>query len=140
MTIDTSFATSTDAAAIAAPIVEQLQQAWNAADGWAFAAPFADDTDFVEIRGGHHRGAEAVARGHEAIFSTIYAGSTVELSVEVARTVAPGAVVAVVGSTLQVPAGPMAGVNQARMTMVIVEQDDRWVITAFHNTLVAAER
>ena len=140
MTIDTSLPTTTDAAAIAAPIVERLEQAWNAADGWAFAAPFADDTDFVEIRGGHHRGAEAVARGHEAIFSTIYAGSTVELSLEAARTVAPGAVVAVVGSTLQVPAGPMAGVNRARMTMVIVEQDDRWVITAFHNTLVAAER
>ena len=34
----------------------------------------------------------------------------------------------------------MAGVNQARMTMVIVEQEDDWVITAFHNTLVAAER
>ena len=44
------------------------------------------------------------------------------------------------GSTLQVPAGPMAGVNQARMTMVIVEQEDDWYITAFHNTLVAAER
>jgi uncharacterized protein (TIGR02246 family) len=106
----------------------------------ALAAPFADDTDFVEIRGGHHRGAEAVARGHEAIFSTIYAGSTVELSLEVARTVASGVVVAVVGSTLRVPSGPMQGVNQARMTMVIVEQDDRWVITAFHNTLVADER
>lgn len=135
MTIDTSLP-----ATIAAPIVERLQQAWNAADGRAFAAPFADDTDFVEIRGGHHRGAEAVARGHEAIFSTIYAGSTVDLQLEAARTVAPGAVVAVVGSTLQVPAGPMAGVNQARMTMVIVEQEDDWYITAFHNTLVAAER
>ena len=135
MTIDTSLPTT-----VAAPIVERLQQAWNAADGRAFAAPFADDTDFVEIRGGHHRGAEAVARGHEAIFSTIYAGSTVDLQLETARTVAPGAVVAVVGSTLQVPAGPMAGVNQARMTMVIVEQEDDWYITAFHNTLVAAER
>lgn len=135
MTIDTSLPTT-----IAAPIVERLQHAWNAADGRAFAAPFADDTDFVEIRGGHHRGAEAVARGHEAIFSTIYAGSTVDLQLEAARTVAPGAVVAVVGSTLQVPAGPMAGVNQARMTMVIVEQEDDWYITAFHNTLVAAER
>jgi len=131
---------TTDAAAVAAPIVERLEQAWNVADGRAFAAPFADETDFVEIRGGHHRGAEAVARGHEAIFSTIYAGSTVDLQLEVARTVAPGVVLAIVGSTLQVPAGPMAGVNQARMTMVIVEQEDDWVITAFHNTLVVGER
>jgi uncharacterized protein (TIGR02246 family) len=103
----------------------------------SFAAVFADETDFVEIRGGHHRGVEAVGRGHQALFDSIYAGSTVDLRLEVARTVAPGAVVAVVSSTLTAPTGPMAGVNQARMTMVIVEQGDRWAITAFHNTLIA---
>jgi uncharacterized protein (TIGR02246 family) len=128
------------AVAVAEPILERLQQAWNAGDGMGFAGPFAENADFVEIRGGHHRGAVAVGRGHEAIFSTIYAGSTVELQLEMARTVAPGAVVALVHSTMTAPTGPMAGVNQARMTMVIVEGDERWAITAFHNTLVAADR
>ena len=65
-----------DAVAVVEPIVEHLQQAWNAGDGMGFAGPFAEDADFVEVRGGHHRGAVAVGRGHEAIFSTIYAGST----------------------------------------------------------------
>lgn len=129
-----------DAVAVVEPIVEHLQQAWNAGDGMGFAGPFAEDADFVEIRGGHHRGAVAVGRGHEAIFSTIYAGSTVDLQVEMARSVAPGVVVALVHSTMTAPTGPMAGVNQARMTMVIVEEDDRWAITQFHNTLVVGER
>jgi uncharacterized protein (TIGR02246 family) len=133
----TSLNIAAAAAAVAAPILEQLQGAWNAGDGRGFAAAFAEETDFVEIRGGHHRGVEAVARGHQALFDSIYAGSTVELRLEVARTVAPGAVVAVVASRLDAPTGPMRGVNQARMTMVIVDQGDRWAITAFHNTLVA---
>src|SRR5688572_25581116 len=103
---------TSDAAAVAAPILEQLQQAWNAGDGMGFAAPFADDTEFVDIRGGHHRGAEAVGRGHQALFDSIYAGSTVRLELEVARTVAPGSLVALALSTLDAPAGPMQGVNQ----------------------------
>ena len=135
MTVVTS-----DAAAVAAPIVEQLQQAWNAGDGMGFAVPFADETDFVDIRGDHHRGAMAVGHGHQALFDSIYAGSTVQLELEVARPVAPGSVVAVVRSTLDAPTGPMQGVNQARMTMVIVEQAGEWRITAFHNTLVVAGR
>ena len=72
-----------------------------------FAGPFADDSGFVEIRGGHHRGAVAVGRGHEAIFRTIYADSTVDLQVEMARSVAPGVVVALVHSTMTAPTEPM---------------------------------
>jgi hypothetical protein len=32
-------------------IVGQLEAAWNAMDGSAFAAPFAENADFVTIRG-----------------------------------------------------------------------------------------
>jgi uncharacterized protein (TIGR02246 family) len=127
-----------DAVAVVEPILERLELAWAAGDGMGFAGPFAEDADFVEIRGGHHHGAVTVGRGHEAIFSTIYAGSTVDLEVETARTVGPGVVVALVHSTLDAPAGPLQGVHQARMTMVLVEEDDRWAITHFHNTLVSA--
>ena len=34
------------------------------------------------------------------------------------------------------PTGPMQGTNHARITAVITENDGRWSITAFHNTLV----
>src|SRR5687767_4402615 len=45
-------------------IVGQLEAAWNAMDGSAFAGPFADDADFVTIRGEHFRGRPAIANGH----------------------------------------------------------------------------
>jgi uncharacterized protein (TIGR02246 family) len=126
----------TDAAAATA-IFQQLEDAWNAADGAAFGAAFTEDSDFVNIRGEHHRGAVAIGHGHQAIFDSIYKGSKVEYRPESARSVAPGVIVALAGATLEVPAGPLAGVHEARMTVVIVERDGRWLLTAFHNTLVA---
>jgi len=133
----TTTTTTTDFTAIAARIFQQLEDAWNAADGAAFGTHFTDDSDFVNIRGEHHRGAVAIGHGHQAIFDTIYAGSRVEYRPESARSVAPGIIVALAGATLEVPAGPLAGVLEARMTVVITDQGGRWLVTAFHNTLVA---
>ena len=124
---------------VAADILERLEQAWNRADGAAFGEPFADDTDFVDIRGVHHRGdGAAIGHGHQAIFDTVYAGSTVRYDLDVAREIAPGVIVAVATSTLDAPSGPLFGTNNSRLTTVMVEQPDRWAVTAFHNTLVVA--
>jgi len=132
--------TATDPATIAASLFQQAEDAWNAADGAAFGALFTEESDFVNIRGEHHRGSVAIARGHQGIFDTIYRGSRVHYQPELARSVAPGTIVALAAATLEVPAGPLEGVLNARMTIVITEQDGRWLITAFHNTLVAEGR
>src|SRR5688572_13957504 len=123
--------------ALATVFLEKLEQAWNAADGAAFGAQFADESDFVTVRGEHHRGGAQIGRGHQGIFDTIYAGSTVRFRLDLARELAPGVIMAVAGSTLDVPGGPLQGIHNARFTMVIVEQSDDWRIAAFHNTLVA---
>jgi uncharacterized protein (TIGR02246 family) len=128
--------TATTPTNTALTILQRLEQAWNAADGTAFGAEFADESDFVNVRGEHHRGAAAIGQGHQGIFDSIYAGSSVSYRLDMARLVAPGCIVAVASSTLDAPSGPLQGVNHARMTMVIVEQGDDWLVTAFHNTLV----
>jgi uncharacterized protein (TIGR02246 family) len=126
-----------DPAALAATAFEQAERAWNRGDGAAFGALFADDTDFVDIRGGHHRGdGGLIGRGHQALFDSIYAGSIVRFHLDTARLLAPGIVVAVATSTLEAPTGPLRGVNHSRMTAVIADQGGRWAITVFHNTLV----
>ena len=131
--------TTADPTTIATTILQQLERAWNDADGAAFGAPFADESDFVDIRGGHHRGKAEIAHGHQAIFDTIYAGSTVRLRLNVARPVA-GGILAVATSTLDAPGGPLQGIHDARFTMVIAEQGDDWRVASFHNTLVAESR
>jgi uncharacterized protein (TIGR02246 family) len=121
-----------------AAIVRQLEAAWNALDGAAFAAPFAEDADFVNVRGEHFHGRQAIAAGHAGIFRTIYAGSTNQYTFETARLLHAEVALVHVRATLDVPAGPLAGRHAARFSMVLTRRQDGWEIAAFHNTLEAA--
>ncbi|MFM2078262.1 MAG: hypothetical protein RJA49_2152 [Actinomycetota bacterium] len=126
-----------DPTLIASTQFERLERAWNRADGASFGAAFADETDFVNIRGEHLRGdGAAIGLAHQGLFDSIYAGSTVRYRPEVARLVAPGCVLTVVSATLDAPTGPLQGVMHARITATITNDDGRWAVTAFHNTLV----
>lgn len=136
LTADRSTTTPTDATAVAATILEQLEGAWNGGDGAAYGALFTDESDFVDIRGGHHRGAAVIGQGHQALFDSIYADSTVSLRLDVARAVAPGCLVAVASAALDAPHAPPMPSHRSRMTLVIAEQSGRWAVTAFQNTLV----
>ena len=122
---------------ISQTIVKRLEAAWNAADGAAFGAEFAPDADFVNVRGDLHSG-EAIAIGHQQIFDTIYAGSTVAYEVFHAREVDDRVIVSHLHATLLVPGGPLAGTHNALATAVLVRDGDQHRVTAFHNTLVAA--
>jgi uncharacterized protein (TIGR02246 family) len=121
-------------------LVGRLQTAWNAMDGAAFAAPFAEDADFVNILGEHFRGRERVAAGHVGIFRSIYAGSTVDMKLERVRLLRPDVALAHVHSILDVPQGLLAGRHVARFSMVLTRGAHGWEIAAFHNTRMDGER
>ena len=108
-------------------------------DGSAFAAPFAAEADFVNIRGEHFRGQAAIAAGHAAIFRTIYAGSTNHFTVEGARLLRPEVALVRVHSMLDAPRGPLSGRHGARFSSVLTKEPGGWKIAAFHNTLEAAK-
>jgi uncharacterized protein (TIGR02246 family) len=116
-------------------IVSRLELAWNASDGSAFAADFADDADFVNIRGEHHRGRQAIAGGHTGIFKSIYAGSTNRYTVEAMRLLRPDVALVHVHSSLDNPQGPLAGRHTARFSLVLTREQGRWQIASLHNTL-----
>jgi len=117
-------------------LVEDLEAAWNAADGAAFAEAFTDDADFVNVYGMHVRGKTGIAAGHHFIFTTIYKDSKVEYHVVSTRDLAPGVALVHGSAKLNVPAGPMAGRHEAMWTGVATRLDDGWKLTAFHNTFV----
>jgi uncharacterized protein (TIGR02246 family) len=123
---------------IVSEIVADLERAWNTADGAAFARSFAQDADFVNIRGDHLRGRDVIGKGHQGIFDTIYKGSVVRYRVADVRMIAAGVLLAHVKATLKAPTGPLAGEHDSLFTLVLVRGDDDWRITAFHNTLVAS--
>jgi uncharacterized protein (TIGR02246 family) len=121
---------------IVSDLIAELENAWNAGDGSAFAQPFARDADFVNIRGEHFRTREVIAKGHQAIFNTIYKGSVVRYQVTGVRAIAAGILVAHVKTTLKAPTGPLAGEHRSLFTVVLVQHQDAWRIEAFHNTLI----
>jgi uncharacterized protein (TIGR02246 family) len=118
-------------------VITRLQDAWNAGDGAAFAAPFAPDADFVNVRGDMHTGRDAIAAGHQQIFDTIYAGSTARYTVRKARELDDRVILAQIDATLNVPAGPLAGELAGLASLVLVDDGGEHHIAAFHNTLVA---
>lgn len=117
-------------------ILRQLEEAWNGADGAAFAAPFTEDADFVAIRGDHHRTREAIAHGHQAIFDTLYRGSRVRYELTQARRLTDDVILVHSAGSMDVPSGPMAGSHRATTTLVIVRDAGEWKVAAWHNTLV----
>jgi uncharacterized protein (TIGR02246 family) len=119
-------------------VLNELEEAWNNADGEAFGAPFAEDAEFVTIRGEHHSGRIPIARGHQAIFDSIYKDSTVKLEAVTTKQLADDVLYVLAHSTLSAPSGPLAGEHEARFSVVLSRPgDDDWQIAAFHNTLVA---
>ena len=125
-----------DGARIVSDVANELEKAWNAGDGDAFARPFADAADFVNIRGEHFRTRAVIAKGHEGIFNTIYKGSVVHFDVIAVRSIAPSVLVAHVKSTLNAPTGPLAGEHKALFSLVLTADQNEWRSAAFHNTLV----
>lgn len=116
-----------------------MAHGWNTADGAAYAAPFTDDADFVDIRGAYHTGRAAIAAGHQHIFDTIYQASTVRMFVLRARHVGTGVVQAVCQARQLMPGGPFAGDHTTTFTLVLVVQAMQWRIAALNNTVVAPE-
>lgn len=119
-----------------AAIVQGMEDAWNAADGEAFTAPFAHDADFVNVFGMYVRDRDEIRRGHEFILKGPYAGSVNRYELQSVRLLRPDVALAHVHAILQVPAGPMAGEHQARYSMVLTRDGGRWQIAAFHNTFI----
>jgi uncharacterized protein (TIGR02246 family) len=120
----------------AAVLASRLESAWNGGDGAGFAAPCAEDADFVNVLGMHARGREAIAAGHEEIFHGIYVGSTVRYRVEHARLLRPDVGLVHLHASLTVPSGPMAGEHQARPSLVLTREGGEWRIASFHNTFI----
>src|SRR5438552_531334 len=123
-----------DVEQVAREIVGRLERAWNAGDGAGFAAPFAEDADFVTVRGEFFRSRESITHGHRLIFSTIYQGSTNRIELLRARAIGEDMIVAHARAKLSVPAGPLAGEHAAVMSMLLTRADSGWEIASFHNT------
>jgi uncharacterized protein (TIGR02246 family) len=116
--------------------VEQMVKGWNMKSGAEFAKPFAEDADYVVINGMKIKGRTAIAAGHQGIFDTIYKNSTLDYSVEQIRFLRADIAVVHVLAALKVTRGDATQTGNARITLVMTKNKDRWEIAAFQNTSI----
>lgn len=117
-------------------IIAKLAEDWTAGDARAWAEPFAEDADFTVWNGIQLKGREAIACGHEQIFSTFYKDTKQQIAVRSIRFLRDDvAVVHVEGSVVkkgeEFPASP-----QVVPVFVLVKSKGGWQISVFQNTKV----
>ena len=112
-------------------VITELQGAWNAGDGTAWAAAFAEDAEFVDVLGRVTTGRRAIGDEHQKILDTIYRDSRIEIRPVTRHHLADDVLLVRTESRLRVPTGPRAGDTLAVQTMIL--RHGR--IFAFHNTI-----
>jgi len=125
-----------DKDAIAA-VVQQIIGAWNRHDMDAFAEPFAEDADFVNVRGVRWIGRHAIREAHAASHSTIFRNSQLNLRESSVRFLRPDVAVArsvTVVSGQTGSSGELLPSRSAMLTLVMVNDGGRWMIVIAQNT------
>ena len=128
-----------DEAAVRA-VIANLSEAWTRGDAKLWGEQFAEDADFTVWTGTYVKGREAITRGHEEIFKTIYKGTKLRLSVrsirflrdDVAAAHADGSVVK---QEEEFPATP-----QVVPLLILTKEKGRWRIAVFQNTRVQSRQ
>jgi uncharacterized protein (TIGR02246 family) len=125
--------TSKDETAIR-QIVQQVQDGWNAHDGKAFAAPFAENADYVVVNGMRAKGRDEIEKGHIGIFTTIYKDSRNVATFKSVRFLRKDVAVVHVEWNLEFKINGEARKGRAMCTMIMTRDDGKWEIAAFQNT------
>lgn len=130
---------SADEARIRALIADQVT-AWNAGDAKAFAASFAEDGSFTNIRGTLVYGRRAFEDRHAEIFRTIFKGSTITMLPLRIRFVRPDVAIVDIETEVRDIAAAPPGVRPAapgrirsRLQEVFVKEGGDWQVASFHN-------
>ncbi|KWX00360.1 hypothetical protein TH66_16205 [Carbonactinospora thermoautotrophica] len=118
-------------------VVSRMNESWTRGDADAYAALFTEDSDYVAFDGTRQRGRQANADSHRKLFAGVLKDSRLQGEVESIRLIAPDvAVVHAVGTVLLAWHTRPARRRLSRQTLVLVRENGRWRITAFHNTRV----
>jgi uncharacterized protein (TIGR02246 family) len=119
-------------------LVGDVERAWNSHDMSRFAAAFAEDADFVNVRGWWWRGRGEIEQNHALLHETIFSDSSMELERAATREVGPAVVVAhvkwrMVGHDV---GGPQESVEPRTgvWSWVIRDRGERLEIVSSHNT------
>ncbi len=125
-------------------LLASLDDAWARGDAGAYASRFANDGTFTNVLGMFFRGRDEFRERHDAVFKTVFKGSTLALRIAALRFVKPDVAIAdldaEVRSFAALGGGYTAmpdGTVRTRLLMVLVKEHGDWWISAYHNVAVA---
>ncbi len=131
-----------DVAAIHAVLVD-LVACWNRGDGTAYGTLFTTDADYIDVTGTHTQGGSAIGSLHQFLFDGPLRGSQLEAGNWVQQPVhflAPTVALVIGGGTSRLEGQPSPPDDrQSINTMILVKQDDGWLIRAFQNNRIQAQ-
>lgn len=130
--------TSKDETAIR-QIVKQVEDGWNAKSGKDFAAPFAENADYVVVNGMYIKGRAAIEKGHQQIFDTFYKDSRLAGTIKSIRFVRSDVAIVHVEWNLTFRYNGKEEKSLAMNTMFMTKENGKWQIAAFHNTPIQTE-
>jgi uncharacterized protein (TIGR02246 family) len=118
-------------------VVAALEEAWNRHDMKAWAALFAQDSDFVNVAGAHWQGRAEIESKHEEAHRMMFREST--LTIEDAGIKFLRSDVALAHVTWGLvgdkdPDGTPRPSRRGIFTLVLAKQDGNWLMVAAQNT------
>ena len=115
-------------------LYEALLRGWNAADGTAFAAPFADDGHVVGFDGSQVAGSAAIAEEMGRIFADHATGSYVGKVRGVRFISQEGAVLRAAAGMVPAGRSDLEPQLNAVQTLVAEQRDGEWRVVLYQNT------
>ena len=123
-----------DEAAIRA-LVRKCVEGWNKGSGQAFAAQFAEESDYVVVNGMHIKGRAQNASAHQQIFDTFYKGTRLWAQVKSVRFLKSDvALMHTVSRILKPGEADASPEPEAIQTWTVSKHGKEWLVDAFHNT------
>jgi uncharacterized protein (TIGR02246 family) len=115
-------------------LYRQIVDGWNAHDGEAFAAPFADDGEMIGFDGSHERGREGIAAALGAIFADHETAPYV-VKVKEERSLGGDSALLLAAAGM-IPPGKseLEPSRNAWQTVVAERRDGEWKVVMFQTT------
>lgn len=117
-------------------VVAALSEAWTAGDARAWAAAFTEDADFTVWNGQYAKGREAIERGHQQIFSTIYRDTKHRMPVRSVRFLRDDVAVVHAEASVAKRGEEFPASAQVVPLFVMVKEKGQWRVSVFQNTSV----
>ncbi|HTA49767.1 MAG TPA: SgcJ/EcaC family oxidoreductase [Verrucomicrobiae bacterium] len=122
-------------------VIDRFMDAWNRHDAKSFAAVFAEDADFTNVRGVGATGRANIESFHAPMFATIFSKSHQEYTGIKTRFIRPDVASVDVRWKMTGTTDPQGNLRPEReglLNFVMVKNAGRWEIVVMHNLEISA--